>query len=213
MNSRFSVAVHILTLLHASGGEPVTSEYIAGSVNTNASFVRRMNGRRLAYTLRGGRAQHVRVYVARASAAANHFALFMHGSHALMDAKPTIQVLGLLLGWMAAGPEAVEREEPAMRWGTEHENLAVGPVEATGGPRDDWDTAGAELMRRVVEARSNPKVRGLCGPCAGLGTDGAPPSSPCTRSSAARTASSRPGCRSGCRRSCPRSRRRACGRR
>lgn len=42
MNSRFSVAVHILTLLHASAGEPVTSEYIAGSVNTNASFVRRM---------------------------------------------------------------------------------------------------------------------------------------------------------------------------
>lgn len=42
MNSRFSVAVHILTLLQASGGEPVTSEYIAGSVNTNPSFVRRM---------------------------------------------------------------------------------------------------------------------------------------------------------------------------
>jgi Rrf2 family protein len=42
MNSRFAVAVHILTLLEQSGGEPVTSEYIAGSVNTNPSFVRRM---------------------------------------------------------------------------------------------------------------------------------------------------------------------------
>jgi Rrf2 family protein len=42
MNSRFSVAVHILTLLAQSQGEPVTSEYLAGSVNTNPSFIRRM---------------------------------------------------------------------------------------------------------------------------------------------------------------------------
>jgi Rrf2 family protein len=42
MNSRFSVAVHILTLLEQSQGEPVTSEYLAGSVNTNSSFIRRL---------------------------------------------------------------------------------------------------------------------------------------------------------------------------
>jgi len=41
-SSRFAVAVHILTLLAQSGGEPVTSEYIAGSVNTNASLIRRL---------------------------------------------------------------------------------------------------------------------------------------------------------------------------
>ncbi len=44
MNSRFAVAVHILTLLEQSRGEPVTSEYIAASVNTNASLVRRLLG-------------------------------------------------------------------------------------------------------------------------------------------------------------------------
>ena len=44
MNSRFAVAVHILTLLEQSGGEPATSEYIAGSVNTNPSLVRRLLG-------------------------------------------------------------------------------------------------------------------------------------------------------------------------
>jgi Rrf2 family protein len=44
MNTRFAVAVHILTLLEQSRGEPVTSEYIAGSVNTNASLVRRLLG-------------------------------------------------------------------------------------------------------------------------------------------------------------------------
>jgi Rrf2 family protein len=42
MNTRLAVAVHILTLLERSGGEPVTSEYLAGSVNTNASLIRRL---------------------------------------------------------------------------------------------------------------------------------------------------------------------------
>ena len=44
MNSRFAVAVHLLTLLEQSGGEPVTSEYLAGSANTNPSLVRRLLG-------------------------------------------------------------------------------------------------------------------------------------------------------------------------
>jgi Rrf2 family protein len=44
MNSRFAVAVHILTLLEQQQGEPVTSDYIAGSVNTNPSLVRRLVG-------------------------------------------------------------------------------------------------------------------------------------------------------------------------
>lgn len=41
-SSRFAVAVHILTLLAQGRGEPVTSEYIAGSVNTNPSLIRRL---------------------------------------------------------------------------------------------------------------------------------------------------------------------------
>lgn len=44
MNSRFAVAVHILTLLGQGGGAPMTSEYVAGSVNTNPSLVRRLLG-------------------------------------------------------------------------------------------------------------------------------------------------------------------------
>ena len=42
MNSRFAVAVHVLTLIARGEGEPVTSEYIAASVNTNPSLVRRL---------------------------------------------------------------------------------------------------------------------------------------------------------------------------
>lgn len=43
-SSRFTVALHTLTLLAQSGAEPVTSEVIAGSVNTNPVVIRRVLG-------------------------------------------------------------------------------------------------------------------------------------------------------------------------
>ncbi|GCE51032.1 Rrf2 family protein [Thermosporothrix hazakensis] len=46
VNSQFAVAIHTLTLLaDVTGDEPITSEYIAGSVNTNPVFIRRILGR------------------------------------------------------------------------------------------------------------------------------------------------------------------------
>lgn len=44
MNSRFAVAVHILTLLEQGEGAPVKSERMAQSINTNPSLVRRLLG-------------------------------------------------------------------------------------------------------------------------------------------------------------------------
>lgn len=44
VSTRFTVALHILTLLASSPGEALTSEYIAGSVNTNPVVVRRLLG-------------------------------------------------------------------------------------------------------------------------------------------------------------------------
>lgn len=41
-SSRYTVAIHILTLLAFCGPEPLTSEFIAGSVNTNPVVVRRV---------------------------------------------------------------------------------------------------------------------------------------------------------------------------
>ena len=41
-NSRFTVGIHILTLLAYGTGEPMTSDYIAGSVNTNPVVIRRL---------------------------------------------------------------------------------------------------------------------------------------------------------------------------
>lgn len=41
-NSRYTVAIHILTLLAFCGPEAQTSEFIAGSVNTNPVVIRRL---------------------------------------------------------------------------------------------------------------------------------------------------------------------------
>ena len=41
-NSRYTVAIHILTLLAYCGTEPLTSEFIAGSVHTNPVVIRRL---------------------------------------------------------------------------------------------------------------------------------------------------------------------------
>ncbi|GGG85868.1 Rrf2 family transcriptional regulator [Paenibacillus radicis (ex Gao et al. 2016)] len=43
-NNRFAVAVHILSLLELMKDTRLTSEYIAGSVNTNAVVIRRIMG-------------------------------------------------------------------------------------------------------------------------------------------------------------------------
>lgn len=41
-NCRFAVAVHIVSVLALNGDEPVTSDWIAGSVNTNPVVIRRL---------------------------------------------------------------------------------------------------------------------------------------------------------------------------
>lgn len=44
MNTRFAVAVHILTFLESQDGEPASSDLLAASVGTNASLIRRLLG-------------------------------------------------------------------------------------------------------------------------------------------------------------------------
>jgi Rrf2 family protein len=44
ISSRFIVSVHLLTLLAQSQGKPVTSEWLAGSANTNPAVVRKLLG-------------------------------------------------------------------------------------------------------------------------------------------------------------------------
>ena len=45
MNTRFAVAVHVLTFLATRAGRPASSELIAGSVNAHASLIRRLLSR------------------------------------------------------------------------------------------------------------------------------------------------------------------------
>ncbi len=44
VNSRFAIAIHILTMLDADNQSPKTSDDLAGSVNTNPVFIRRIMG-------------------------------------------------------------------------------------------------------------------------------------------------------------------------
>ena len=44
ISSRFSVAVHILSILSIEKEKLCTSEWIAGSVNTNPVIIRRVTG-------------------------------------------------------------------------------------------------------------------------------------------------------------------------
>jgi Rrf2 family protein len=44
LSSKLSVGVHILSVLACKRGEPMTSEFIAGSVNTNPVVIRRLLG-------------------------------------------------------------------------------------------------------------------------------------------------------------------------
>ena len=41
-STKFSVSVHILSLIALSDGKPITSDYIAKSINTNPALVRRL---------------------------------------------------------------------------------------------------------------------------------------------------------------------------
>ena len=42
INSRFTIAVHILTVLAQAQGEPLKSDFVANSINTNPVVVRRL---------------------------------------------------------------------------------------------------------------------------------------------------------------------------
>lgn len=41
-STKFSVSIHILSVIALSEGKPVTSDFIAGSINTNPALVRRL---------------------------------------------------------------------------------------------------------------------------------------------------------------------------
>ncbi|KAI1782456.1 hypothetical protein LXA43DRAFT_977562 [Ganoderma leucocontextum] len=115
-------------------------------------FIQAMNNKKLPYVLRDGSHQYLRIYLIRPNTLLNMFGIFFHGSHAFLDAKPTLRVFSLLLELMSS-PQSVPLAD--IPWGTEYRNLPPGPVTATGGPREEWDTAGKALMSKISAIHMN----------------------------------------------------------
>lgn len=112
-----------------------------------------MNRTRTPYLHADGHAQIVHFYLLFGDDGVH--ALFMHGQHAVMDARPTLRGLDLLLGWIADPPK--EQLED-LDWGEEWVRLPAGPVTSTGGPREDWETKGVELLQESARVRMDPIV-------------------------------------------------------
>ncbi|KAF9234535.1 hypothetical protein BU15DRAFT_65596 [Melanogaster broomeanus] len=94
-------------------------------------FISSLTQLRLPYEV-DGRSLFFRCYLVAGSEP--NYALVFHGSHAIMDAWPTLN--------------------RSLFWGTEWNNLPPDPVTATGGPCATWDTDGAKLYEAIAANRS-----------------------------------------------------------
>ena len=75
---------------------------------------------------------------------------FIYGPHSIMDLRPTIRCLNMILSYIAEPPSPAESSSQ-LDWGSEVKRLPVGMMTATGGPKEDWDTKGVELLEQVVK--------------------------------------------------------------
>ncbi|KAI1789706.1 hypothetical protein LXA43DRAFT_974127 [Ganoderma leucocontextum] len=113
--------------------EPHT--FLASKIETN-----------LSYKLVDGVSQFIRIYLIRTDITHNTFGIFFHGVHAIMDARASLKASSLLLEWMS-DPKIGSVAD--LQWGKEFANLPPGPITATGGPREDWQTHGTALLMKV----------------------------------------------------------------
>ncbi|KAG1831986.1 hypothetical protein DFJ58DRAFT_242119 [Suillus subalutaceus] len=111
------------------------------------AFVEDISQRRLPYRPKNASPLWFRCYLLLGDN--NKHGLYFHGPHAVMDGGPTLNAFALMLQWMTN-----DATEPAenLPWGTEWHNLPLGPVSATGGPREDWDIAGIELLKQLPDS-------------------------------------------------------------
>ncbi|KAH9841118.1 uncharacterized protein C8Q71DRAFT_439728 [Rhodofomes roseus] len=118
---------------------------------------------RLPYVLPSGRELIFRCFLARFPATTpdgvdgklkdDEVSVVFHSPHSISDARSTLNAFSLVLEWMSnPAHEPLE----TLVWGTEAENLPIGPVTATGGPRPNWDTEGIALMQKIAREHANP---------------------------------------------------------
>ncbi|KAG8902469.1 hypothetical protein FRC00_006683, partial [Tulasnella sp. 408] len=79
-------------------------------------------------------------------------AIIFHGSHALLDGAGALTTFNLFFKDIASLEDDAVLEQ--LKWAEEVKNLPVGPVAASGGPKEDWDPKGMELLGQVVKALS-----------------------------------------------------------
>ncbi|EJF55524.1 hypothetical protein DICSQDRAFT_73647, partial [Dichomitus squalens LYAD-421 SS1] len=118
-----------------------------------SSMVKKLNSSRLPYVLPDGRKLFLRVYLIRPVTALNVFGIFLHGTHALMDARPTLNLFHLMLEYMSL-PQAISIAD--LPWGTEYKSLPPGPMTATGGRRKEWASEGQDLLQKVAKMYTHP---------------------------------------------------------
>ena len=106
----------------------------------------------LPYLLADGRPQFLRAYLIRLAGAENAFGFFFHGTHAFIDAKPALNACYLFLEYLTSEHSTGITD---LKWGSENSRLPPGPVTATGGPKSEWATAGAELMAKLMESQKD----------------------------------------------------------
>lgn len=151
-NSRFAIAVHILTLMARAGNEPLKSDEVAASVNTNPVVIRRIlcalskaglvvsqtgasGGSRLAF--KPGQITLLEVY--RAVDAGDIFALHPQPPNAKCPVGMNIE-------------GALDRILCEVEQGVEHvlEKITIEKVLKSIEPRAGRTTAGARLANRRV---------------------------------------------------------------
>ena len=119
-------------------------------------FMAELNAKRTPYTHRNGLKQPSHYYLLISGNDKGTCSLFMHGPHTIMDGRPVLRCLNAIINWIVDSP-AVAPED--LNWGEEWKKLPACPIAATGGPRDDWDTAGVTLMKELDDLFMYPIVR------------------------------------------------------
>ncbi|KIO28676.1 hypothetical protein M407DRAFT_22108 [Tulasnella calospora MUT 4182] len=79
-------------------------------------------------------------------------ATIFHANHALLDGPGALTTFKLFFKDVARLEDDAFLEQ--LKWGEEVKNLPVGPVAASGGPKEDWDPKGMQMLGQVVKALS-----------------------------------------------------------
>lgn len=119
---------------------------------TPDEFVSQMVATRLPYVHPDGTKQYWKIYLLP-NTPGGRMAIFTHGTHAIFDARPNLNMLRIILEEIVLQDR--DHHVGQLPWGEEWKNLAPGPVTATGGPRPDWGTEGMKILRRWKALRTS----------------------------------------------------------